>query len=103
MLLRAMSILYERQYEPMKRKSHIYQIILDILDATFERISASTLPMDHEGTIAYVHLLEFQQTKTSIENMPQWLQQAFVSLWKDPYIRKCYHDNVEHIVHPSAT
>lgn len=98
-----MSLLYEGHYDPELRRGHIYQVVLDTLDAVLDKMAESSLPLDETVTAAYAQLLLIQHTLIKIEKIPEWLQQAFISFWNDSWVRKCYHDSIEGTSHPSAT
>ena len=101
MLTKAMSILCEGRYQASERRNYIYQIIVDTLDATLDKLSDFPPFMEYEGFVAYTQLLSLQQV--SIEDPPEWVQRALICLWIDPWVRECFRDYVESIVHPSAT
>lgn len=98
-----MSTLCEGIYDPELRRSHIYQIVFDTVDTTFEIMRELCLPSNNLGTETLPLFARCSQRPMSIAEMSGELGAALVALRDDPVVKWCYHDKVEGTAHPSAT
>lgn len=97
------SILCEGNYEPELRRDHIYQVVVDTIKATLDKMAELSLPIKNPETATRSHVIQCLQLPTDNFEATEELGKALVSLWDDSGVRTCYQDSVEGTAHPSAT
>lgn len=102
-LPKVMSTLCGGIYDPELRRSHIYQVVFDTVDTTFEIMRELCLPSNNPGTETLPLFARCSQRPMNIAEMSGELGAALVALWDDPVVKWCYQDKVEGTAHPSAT
>ena len=100
-LPKVVSILCEGDYDPELRRDHIYQVVLNTIKATLDKMAELSLPMENPETATRPHVIHCLQLPT--DNFGAELGKALVALWDDSGVRTCYQDSIQGTAHPSAT
>ena len=103
LLPKIMSILFEGYYDPRLCKAYIYQVILDTISATLDKMVELSLPFRDQRVKALALVFTSQQSMVRLGEMIKSFGNLLLLVWDDMQVKRCYRDSIEVTAHPSAT
>ena len=103
LLPKIMSILCEGYYDPRLRRGHIYQIIVDTINATLDKMAELSVPIEDVEDKTLARILAHQPSMLASGEMREDLGEALRLIWDETNVKRCYRDRVEVTAHASAT